>query len=240
MISNQKAFAHDPRFSKLSQSEARDILISKLLDSVERCLLTFWRDLQNEYPELATHEGTIIERFYNMGFSSFFQIAVSEVGLSGYFTYHDECSNPLELLNRKKKKGLARQVDLCIKLQRSRNGILVIEGKRLYSKSDKQYVSGNTGGICRFKREQHGKELNTACIVGFVEKEDYNRWHDLVNKWIIEEKDKSADLFWGAIEDEKLSLIIKEEGQIYNKYLSKNYRLTKPPLNLYHFWVKVY
>lgn len=240
MISNQKPNSSEPNFSKLPPSEAKAILLEKLLGSIEKCLLSFWEDLQKMYPELATHEETIIERFYNAGFSHFFQIAVSDTGLAGYFTFHDECSNPIDLLERKKKKGLARQVDLGIRLQRSRDRILVIEGKRLYNKNDKQYVSGNTGGICRFKREQHGSDLNTACIIGFIEKEDYGFWHGLVNQWISEELNKAVDLCWGSIEDEKISAALKQKSGSFHKYISTNRRLTRPPLNLHHFWVKVY
>lgn len=240
MISNQKTNSREPTFSKLPPSEARAILLEKLLGSIEKCLLSFWGDLQKMYPELAAHEGTIIERFYNAGFSHFFQIAVSDIGLAGYFTYHDECSNPIDLLERKKKKGLARQVDLGIRLQHSRDRILVIEGKRLYSKTDKQYVSGKTGGICRFKREQHGNDLNTACIIGFVEKEVYDFWQSLVNQWILEELGKATDLCWGSIEDEKVSADLRQRSKSFRKYISTNQRLTRSPLNLYHFWVKVY
>lgn len=70
---------------------------------------------------------------------------------------------------------------------------LVIEAKRLPAPPPKdrerEYVTGTdkqTGGIQRFKLGLHGAEVETAAMVGYIEKHTPQHWYGLINGWIEE------------------------------------------------------
>ncbi len=127
-------------------SMPRGRVIEVLLEMVEKCLEVFPRHLKafEEYDESAT------ELFLNSEFSHAFQIEIQQNGYSGC-TFHDESARQEDLIGEEKKRGIPPRVDLGIRLAHSRDRIMLIEGKRLHDPSDKQYVSGKTGGIARFK-----------------------------------------------------------------------------------------
>ncbi|MBK9017659.1 MAG: hypothetical protein IPM82_28435 [Saprospiraceae bacterium] len=225
MTCDQNSQSGNTAFSLLEKG----VMIRLLLKSVEDCLLTLKSDMISMFPELANHSDTIIERFYDGELSHLCQIAIAKSPIAGLVTFHDENARPINLLKRKQKKGLDRQVDLGIRLNYARDRILVIEGKRLHSKGDNQYVSGNTGGICRFKREQHGEELEKACIVGFMETEDFSFWHRTINHWIGDERTKSPDLKWN---DEEFLAKLEVEGNILLKAIQTMLGLPNRQLNL--------
>ena len=74
---------------------------------------------------------------------------------------------------------------------------LVIEAKRLPapgSKSrEREYVTGfdpsngsPTGGIQRFKLGLHGRQIETAAMVGYIERHSPTHWHQTINGWITD------------------------------------------------------
>ena len=73
---------------------------------------------------------------------------------------------------------------------------LVVECKRLPTpdgrKREREYVSGfhsngsPTGGIQRFKLGLHGGQVEVAAMIGYVEKQDFNLWHNQINQWIVD------------------------------------------------------
>lgn len=73
---------------------------------------------------------------------------------------------------------------------------MVIEAKRLPAPSkdrEREYVTGTnkasggaTGGIQRFKLGLHGAKVQTAAIVGYVQKLSVNHWYATINKWIAD------------------------------------------------------
>ncbi len=73
---------------------------------------------------------------------------------------------------------------------------LVVECKRLPTPGGKvrerEYVSGfhsngsPTGGIQRFKLGLHGGQVEVAAMIGYVEKHDFNHWHNEINQWIVQ------------------------------------------------------
>jgi hypothetical protein len=74
---------------------------------------------------------------------------------------------------------------------------LVIEAKRLPAPGGKdrerEYVTGTdrssggpTGGIQRFKLGLHGSDVETAAMVGYIEKHSPNHWHGTINRWITD------------------------------------------------------
>ncbi len=230
MTSNQHIPNSKPAFTDLPKTR----LIEMLVKLTEECLLVFNNDFRNSIIDLKNQKTTIQEREYNFSFSRLLQGIIGRSSLSGAISFHDEYQE--EMFAPKKKKGLGRQIDLAICLQHTGERIFAIEGKRLYNKNNKQYVSGNTGGICRFKREQHGKELAKACIVGFMENNDFSFWHQKINSWIDEEKAKSTELEWN--ENEALSSL-ESNKSILSKCNSLHARISKTPIELFHFWVNV-
>jgi len=73
---------------------------------------------------------------------------------------------------------------------------MVIEAKRLPAPSkdrEREYVVGTdsasgtaTGGIQRFKLGLHGDQIETAVMVGYLEKLSAHHWHVTINRWITD------------------------------------------------------
>jgi len=116
--------------------------------------------------------------------------------------------------------------------------IFIMEAKRLPSPSasrEKEYVIGKTssgnpnGGIERFKLEKHGKGLNECGVLGYVEKDSFDNWLQVINKWILE-------LIPNWSESEFLNLISIENEQAYlnSETIRKNSKL-----KVHHFWIDI-
>ncbi len=206
-------------------------VVEVLLEIMEKCLNEFPKHLQvfEAYDEFAS------ELFFNNEFSHTFQIAVQQNGYSGC-TFHDESASQEDLVGKQKKKGIPPRVDLGVRLAHSRDRILLIEGKRLHDPSDKQYVSGKTGGITRFKQEQHGADVEVACMVGYVQDKTFSFWHEKINSWIRSEGTSSTNPNW----DETDCLMKRTETAEHLSHCSSQHgRVSKIPIKLHHFWVKV-
>ena len=111
---------------------------------------------------------------------------------------------------------------------------------------EKEYVQGHNednkyltcGGIERFKRCIHGKELEYAALLGYMKKNDFGYWLSSINSWIIDLTLESplwtnndllvrkSDLSCGYIE-ELSSLHARKniKGELYS------------PIKLYHLWI---
>ena len=100
-----------------------------------------------------------------------------------------------------------------------------IECKRLYNPNTREYVYGKTGGIQRFKENKHGVDLPYSAMIGYVETNDFNFWHEKVNSWIL---DKNEHLT--IIENQKIAKFESEHPRIS----SQNNSIT-----LKHFWVQM-
>ena len=100
-----------------------------------------------------------------------------------------------------------------------------IECKRLYDTTkSKQYVSGRTGGIQRFKENKHGVNLPYSAMIGYVEIEDFNFWHEKVNSWISEKEE-----YLQFVENNKIAKL---------KSIHKRNK-EKTKIELIHFWVNI-
>lgn len=98
-----------------------------------------------------------------------------------------------------------------------------IECKRLYDvNKSKEYVSGSTGGIQRFKENKHGVDLPYSAMIGYIEIEDFNFWHNKVNSWISEKAE-----YLKTVE-------IKKMAKLKSKH--KRY-IEKTSIELIHFWL---
>jgi len=100
-----------------------------------------------------------------------------------------------------------------------------IECKRLYDTTkSKQYVSGKTGGIQRFKENKHGVDLPYSAMIGYIEIENFNFWHKKVNSWISENEEHLK-----FVEINKIAKL---------KSIHKR-NIEKTKIELTHFWVKI-
>ncbi len=113
-----------------------------------------------------------------------------------------------------------------------------IEAKILGLKNkqrEKEYVVGATkasGGIERFKKCIHGKDLNYGGMLGYVQKHNFDYWHNAVNLWINERINADATLW-----NENDKLVAKDATSITAKYESENLRITNDNIKLFHLWV---
>lgn len=78
---------------------------------------------------------------------------------------------------------------------------LVLEGKRLPAPAtnrEREYVIGRdrvSGGIERFKLGLHGRELNIAAIIGYVQRGSLPDWFVTINEWLTDLAN-SAEANW--------------------------------------------
>lgn len=223
-----------PYFPAITQ----DATLSKVLEVVESCLLGFPEKCRQT---MFNRDNTLTlnnadETDFNTEFSHHLWLEFAAFNLSGQFTAKAEYPENRPQADYRSKKGLRRQVDLAVRLANGKR-ILAIEGKRLHDPNDKQYVRGNTGGIARFKREDHGKELGFACIVGYVQQETFDFWQNKINQWISNEiSSVSGSLHWG--ESDLLSMPETRSESLVTCQ-SIHSRLTESPIALTHYWVNM-
>ena len=130
------------------------------------------------------------------------------------------------------KKG----VDFRIQVEPFKLGaesIFVIEAKRL-SKKHYDYVSGDHGGIERFKRELvgFGKHLSSGAMIGYIQEQDKEYWYTKINSWTDKLIKSESDIIW--TDDDKLV----PEKEI-SHYISKHLRSSGTKITLYHFWISL-
>ncbi len=126
--------------------------------------------------------------------------------------------------------------------------LVKFEAKRLCStlakKREREYVIGeysngkqikNSGGIERFKNLRHGKDVDNAAIIGYVQTKNFNYWIEKVNHWIQEEIQNPSDsiLTW---DDEDL-LKMSYTNDNLNCYFSNSKRNKVNSIELLHLWV---
>jgi len=139
-------------------------------------------------------------------------------------------------------RGNSAAIDIGIYTRGSTSTrFFAIEGKRLdttmpnYSRRKKEYVvNNNGGGIERFKKNIHGKDLLVAGMIGYVQTDDFNIWEQRINCYIKEEiKSSTIGIGWN-----KSDLLINDKLKpIYATYASKHIRASGNEIDLYHLWV---
>lgn len=124
--------------------------------------------------------------------------------------------------------------------------ITAFEGKRLSTKLPKkrrcEYVIGHEekgkhvpyGGIERFKRDIHGKNLNHAGMIGYLQNETAEIWYDKINTWIRELCSQSSEPRWS----EKEQLRPKKNNGPVTEYESVVKR-TNDELQMTHLWINL-
>lgn len=107
---------------------------------------------------------------------------------------------------------------------------------------EKEYVIGHIennkyvtcGGMERFKKCIHGKELEHAALIGYIKKQDFNYWITIINSWIEELVNQSS--LWNRND----LLIVKKTSQYLQESESYNLRIEPKnpmPIKLYHLWI---
>jgi len=117
--------------------------------------------------------------------------------------------------------------------------LFVVEAKRLPAPNnkkvrEKEYVVGckDNGGVERYKKEIHGKQLDECGMIGFIEKYSQTYWLNIINKWIKDLAENECE--W---EDDEL-LTIKESEIDFAYLLSIAHRkISNKDVLLHHWWI---
>jgi hypothetical protein len=114
----------------------------------------------------------------------------------------------------------------------SYESIFDIECKRLNTQLPhvKQYVFGNTGGIQRFKLNQHGVNLPYSAMIGYVENQTAAYWFEQINSWIIDVCNNKSIPTWSIDE-----CLIKTD----NVYFVSNHNKEAGSIRLFHFFKQI-
>jgi len=129
---------------------------------------------------------------------------------------------------------------------------MLIECKRLpapTSDREREYVAGThrsssrpTGGIQRFKLGNHGADVETSAIVGYVEMQTADHWHSAINQWIADliASSGATEAMWS--DHDKLRELLTDPRSSVSSCVSVHRRVATCCTNsirLHHFWVDV-
>ncbi|MDR0724666.1 MAG: hypothetical protein LBF59_01475 [Prevotellaceae bacterium] len=162
-----------------------------------------------------------IEKSYNSQLSMYLQTQNN----SSVFLFHNA---PHQSNSREPDIGTVIRTRV---LNGNYDSIFDIECKRLNSTLShvREYVSGNTGGIERFKRNEHGVDMSFSAMIGYVEDKTGTYWLNQINAWINELHIKYP-AFWK--ETEHLS-------QHANHFKSTHEKPSSQYITLFHFFYSV-
>lgn len=96
----------------------------------------------------------------------------------------------------------------------------------------KQYVSGETGGIERFKRNLHGTNLEYSTMIGYIENKTIDFWFKKINSWIKNKINDNYE-FWTDTE-----LLNKRKQNCYFS-VHKRINSVSEKITLFHLFVVV-
>jgi hypothetical protein len=164
----------------------------------------------------------VIEKSYNSQLSMYLQ-AKNSVGA---FSFQNA---PHQSNAREPDMGTVTQTRV---LNGNYDSIFDIECKRLNSTLShvREYVSGNTGGIERFKRNEHGVDMSCSAIIGYIEDRTDIYWFNQINEW-IDELHIKYPAFWK--ETEHLSQHANRFKSTHEKTSCHRY------ITLFHFFYTV-
>jgi hypothetical protein len=152
------------------------------------------------------------------------------VQLCLFFTVKASIENLLFSFNA--KKGVDFEIYVSPFLLGSKS-IFMLEAKRL-SKRHNDYVNGRTGGIERFKREQvgFGTHLEIGGMIGYIQDETREYWHNKINGWIENQMQISTDIIWS-----KNDRLVSEKQ--YSDFVSSHMKVSNTTIILYHYWISL-
>ncbi|MBD3276543.1 MAG: hypothetical protein GF372_14610 [Candidatus Marinimicrobia bacterium] len=136
--------------------------------------------------------------------------------------------------------GLKTSVDIGVILVKgySSKAFLTLEAKRLPPTNHRDYVQGRTGGIERYKLNQHGKNLQRGVLIGYVQKNTFKYWFKEINKWIDEKiySGNQKKIKWTTgdkLNKKKINTNVAIFESNNSRVISKNIILT-------HIWILMY
>jgi len=153
--------------------------------------------------------------------------------------------------NKEQQKGNSPSIDIAVYTR----GIIHIKNKsftpkqRFFAfeakilgindkKREKEYVIGKqrqNGGIERFKRNIHGKDLPKTGMIGYIIKNDFNYWYKTVNEWIDELSNKASNTIKWETKD-KLKKVPSSLFRV-KKFNSIHSRIKNNSIQIYHYWI---
>lgn len=160
------------------------------------------------------------EGSYNIQLEDFFQRIARNENTIFYFSG-----------NRLNYEGRFPDLSMLHVKADNHSSIFDIECKRLNSNLAHvdQYVSGNTGGIERFKRNLHGVDLSYSAMIGYMEDKTTGHWLTEINSWIKQQND-TDNVFWK--DDEYLC---KTTNLYYKSVHNRVNSNTSKSIKLFHF-----
>jgi hypothetical protein len=199
------------------------------------------------------HEISIILAFIDNNIESFFPYyntikdSDRENRTSDYLISHFEISNyeqsdgfiPYYFSRSPTQAGSDRETDIGVfpRVRKSKLApVIEFEAKRLSATSNnKEYVTGEKGGIERFKKGQHTPHASICGMFGYVQSHTPEYWVQKINFWIAElaATNQDATIDWSG-NGEKLT---KVKSFIYGgKYTSYHTRKTMgKPIFIWHY-----
>lgn len=120
------------------------------------------------------------------------------------------------------------------------NRFLALEAKRLPTPGtgrEREYLSGERGGVARFKLGVHGGGLKTLGVIGYIQRHAFDHWRVVINGWVDDLIAASkAELPW----DELDRLLLEEEFPRVAVLRSSNLRTSdNERLDMRHLWVQL-
>jgi hypothetical protein len=228
---------------EITKQLSKKTACQKVIDFIISCLNEFREKFKGKNPE----NGLTQELVYILD-NKDHSIELIRIGISReHMEDTSKGNSPQDDIAIRAKDG----VILDAKSYQNNQPFMVIEAKRLDSRLDKkrekEYVVGrieknngqskyiDSGGIERFKKEIHGKNVDCIGMIGYLQTEDFDNWLEKINSWIEEEINNPSSncLVW--LEDDKL---IHKKGETIFKMLgSKHKCLSGKEKNMYHIWV---
>lgn len=200
--------------------ETKDSPIGAVIDFLDENLIDFSADFVKRKSE----SDKIDENFISQQLEIFLQRRISDelFRIKGQWEYSDDSK---------------RKPDFGFWLFEDRNqfgftkAFFELEAKILPTGA-RDYVKGNYGGIERFKKNHHGKNLTQSAMVGYVQKENCSHWHNKINEWIKEliQTNTEVDIIWN---EEDLLKHLSDFDKV-KKYVSSNKR-ESDLIMLYHY-----
>jgi hypothetical protein len=108
--------------------------------------------------------------------------------------------------------------------------LLLIEAKRLPPTSNRDYVRT---GIGRFKTEDHGKDHDSAAMLGYIQARSFEYWHNTINEWIDDLIADPTQVPPWEINDKLTS----RAGASIPEYASTHHRKHLGPITICDLWL---
>ncbi len=109
---------------------------------------------------------------------------------------------------------------------------------------EKEYLIGREvngkyryyGGVERFKKGLHGKDLKNSGLIGYIKQKDFKYWQAVINDWVEQLIVSNHDVSIVWIDDDKL--VEQCINPITARFISINKR-KNDNIKLFHLWVKL-